>query len=199
VAERAREFDRRHGVDTAGIIHLGGLRITSANRDAGVRYQPTDPADFRDLIAKLPIDYREYIFVDFGSGKGRALLLASALPFKRIIGVEFSAELNEVARRNIARFPADRQRCRTIEIVTIDATEYEIPAEPAVLYFYNPFREPVLRRVLAGVRRSVGEHPRSVFVVLTGNAPLAPVIEEAGFAPLGVPGSGPTRGIFRAA
>ena len=99
---RSLDFDRRHGVDTAGIVRLGALRIESPNRDLGVRYQPSDPDDFRSLVEALPIDPKDYVLVDLGSGKGRVLLLASEFPFRRVVGVEFSQELNEIAERNVA-------------------------------------------------------------------------------------------------
>jgi hypothetical protein len=40
-------------------------------------YQPTDPAEFREMMKALPIDFREFTFVDIGSGKGRTLLMAA--------------------------------------------------------------------------------------------------------------------------
>jgi hypothetical protein len=48
---------------------------------------------------KLKIDPRDFTFTDFGSGEGRVLLIAAGLPFRAVVGVEFSAELNEIASR----------------------------------------------------------------------------------------------------
>jgi hypothetical protein len=182
---RAREFDARYGIDTAGVVHLRSLEIDSTNRDFGVRYEGTNPDWFRDLIGALPIDYRDFAFVDFGAGKGRALVLASEFPFRRIVGVEFAPELAAAARRNVTSFRSDRQQCREFEVVCADAVDFTIPDEPAVLYFYNPFGEPVLGRVLANVRRSFEEAPRPLYLVVTGDAPLAS-FTGAGFAALEV-------------
>ncbi len=63
------------------------------------------PNIFTTRISSLLIDYRQFVFVDFGFGKGTALLLATEFPFKRIIGVEFSPELHRIAEENIKRFP----------------------------------------------------------------------------------------------
>jgi SAM-dependent methyltransferase len=180
---RDRRFDREHGVDTARIVHLRALEIASENRELGVRYQATNPSLFRERMASLPIDYLDYVFVDFGSGKGRALMLASEFPFRRIVGVEFSAELTEIARRNLHSYRSELRRCENVELVCTDAVEYEIPDEPVVLYFYNPFDEPVLRRVLARIRASLDARPRPAFVVTTGET-SGQAIEEAGFRPL---------------
>ena len=184
VAADGREWDRKHGVETAGIVQLGGLRIESPNRDDGERYQGSNPVRFRELINALPVNLTEYTFVDFGSGKGRALLLASEFPFKRVIGVEFSPELNDCARQNLRRFPAEVQRCRDIELVTGDVIDYELPLDPCVLYFYNPFGEFVLRRVLDNVRASAERCPRPMFLVFVGAFPRQPVMEEATLVPV---------------
>jgi SAM-dependent methyltransferase len=184
IAADGREWDRKYGVATAGIVQLGELRIESLNRDDGERYQGSHPARFRELINSIPANLTEYTFVDFGSGKGRALLLASEFPFKRVIGVEFSPELNDCAQQNLRRFPARLQRCRNIELVTADVVDYDLPLDPCVLYFYNPFGEFVLRRVLDNVRASVEQSPRPIFLVFVGAFPRQPVTEEATLVPV---------------
>jgi tRNA1(Val) A37 N6-methylase TrmN6 len=42
-------------------------------------------------------DLRDYTFIDFGSGKGRALLMAADLQFKSLIGIELRKELHDKA------------------------------------------------------------------------------------------------------
>src|SRR5580692_8694630 len=60
-------------------------------------YQPTDPALFHEMLDGLAsqayLDFRGFTFLDFGSGKGRTLLMASDYPFRRIIGVELLPSL----------------------------------------------------------------------------------------------------------
>jgi hypothetical protein len=46
----------------------------------------------------------------------------------------------------------------------LDARDFELPLEPLVLYFFNPFPEPVFAGVLEKLRRSVVEKPRPIFV-----------------------------------
>jgi SAM-dependent methyltransferase len=190
-----REFDERHGVDTAGIVHLGALDVASPNKAWGVRYQAANPDLVRRLLAEVPIEPGEYVFVDFGCGKGRTALLASELPFKRIVGVDFSRELVEVARVNADRFRGLDQGCRELEFLCLDAVHLEIPPDPLVLFFYNPFGEPVMQQVMGRVRDSLDERPRRAFVVLIGDTPLMRIVEEAGF--VNFAGEGPTAGIFR--
>lgn len=191
-----RAFDRRYQVDTAGIVRLGGLKIESGNRARGVRYQPSDPDDFRELMSALPIEHAQYTFVDVGSGKGRVLLLASELPFERIIGVEFSGELNDIARENVRRVGVMLKRRLPIEVVTADAAEYAFPRAPLVVYLYNPFDTLVLDRVLRNIGGAVETLVLPSYLVYTGNAPVAELIEDRGFVRLAAPGSSESRGIF---
>ena len=49
-------------------------------------YQPTEPSLFHEMLSALKIDFREFTFIDLGSGKGRVLLMAADYPFRRIVG-----------------------------------------------------------------------------------------------------------------
>src|SRR5712691_7133679 len=57
-------------------------------------YQPTEPVLFEEMLASIKIDFRNFTFIDLGSGKGRVLLLASDYPFRQIVGVELLPALN---------------------------------------------------------------------------------------------------------
>ena len=179
-----REYDRRHGVDTAGVVRLHDLSFESENKAMGNRYEATTPDGFRDRLQRLDLGEGELTFIDLGSGKGRALLLASEFPFKRIIGVEFSPELTEVAERNAERYRGDAQRCREFELVCEDATTYELPDEPTVLYIYNSFEEPVMRAALHNVRRSLERHPRPLTLLIVNRHLPLEAIAETGFVPV---------------
>src|SRR5215475_14101173 len=88
------EFDRVHNVDTdgqfGGWTYLSDLNIQSPNWIDGNNYLAIAPERFNCVLQSLGISFDQYTFIDFGSGKGRALLLASEFPFKEIVGVEFA-------------------------------------------------------------------------------------------------------------
>ncbi|MBD8868646.1 class I SAM-dependent methyltransferase [Nocardioides donggukensis] len=163
-----RRFDSEWGIDTAGIVRLTSLDIESANRDHGVRYQATDPNHFHALVDGLDVDPRDFVFVDVGSGKGRVVVLAARESFARVIGVEFSPDLDAVARRNVARLPPELRRNGRIRLLTMDATEFELPSAPLVLYFFNPFDDAVLQVVLDRIRESASVDPRPIYLLFTG-------------------------------
>ncbi len=123
----------------------------------GSPYFASEPWLFDQMIQALPIDFEQFTFVDLGSGKGRALLMASKHPFQRIIGVEFMPDLNVIARQNIA---GDSR----IECLEMDARDLEFPAGPMIVYLFNPFPEPVFAAVLKRLECSWRNNPRPVYL-----------------------------------
>jgi hypothetical protein len=128
-------------------------------------YQPTDPGLFREMMASLPIEFDTFTFIDLGSGKGRALLMASEYPFRKIMGVELLEELHRAAEENIRTYRSATQRCKQIESVCADACEFLFPDIPLVLYLFNPLPEGGLRRLVANLEYSLERSPRLVWIV----------------------------------
>lgn len=159
---RCRYFDWQHGVKTCGDAKLANLTLVGKSADHGVFYHPAHPKLLFELFNSLKIDFPSYAFVDLGSGKGRSLLIASEFPFSKVIGVEFAAELHEIASQNIQSYKSKTQKCKDVRSVNLDAAEFEIPPTPLVLYLFNPFRPAVLIPVLQRLQRSLESHPREV-------------------------------------
>lgn len=157
------DFDFDHRVDTTASNLSTGTRLAGAAAGAG--YQPTDPDLFRAMLGQLKVDFSRFTFIDLGSGKGRALLLASEYPFRRILGIELLPELHRIALDNLARYEAQAQRSFPIESLCLDAREFELPNEPTVLYLFNPLPEPALASVLARFSASLAAHPRDAYVL----------------------------------
>jgi len=178
--ESAR-FDRRHGVDTAGRIESSDLAIESPNQPFGVRYEPTPPRTFAALMRNLPADLGEYTFVDFGSGKGRVVLLASRYGFRRIVGVEYARDLHEAACRNLRSYRDERRVCSDIELLHIDAVDYAIPATPCVFYFFQPFSRDVMARVLGNIKASLGVRRRVYLMILLPHPSTLDLIAKLDF------------------
>jgi SAM-dependent methyltransferase len=161
----AHPFDVEYGTDTGGLIP--GEQLISGRRNDlwNTAYYGISPSGFNQMMEALDLDWQRFTFVDLGSGKGRALMLASRFPFRRIVGVEIAPELSEVAAANIQRFAARWQRCRKIEAHTGDAAEFVYPAGPFVLFLYQPFLAPVLKRCLKNLAQSLSTEPREIYVV----------------------------------
>jgi hypothetical protein len=166
VHEVDEDFDLRHQLDTGGKISLDVLSINSDNKWQGTHYQAIFPDRFRESIDSLSIEPQEYTFVDIGAGKGRALFLAQDMGFKRVIGVEFALELVQICQQNISRkVAAGLASVSPVEIVHTDALSYKLPNEQTVLYFYNPFGEEIMVRMIERIRASLEEMPRPIKIV----------------------------------
>ena len=159
----AREFDRTYGVDTAGESPLTavGVPLEKAGRGNSI-YRGVWPRIFHEALRETRLPFEQFTFVDYGSGKGKALMLASAYPFRRIVGVEFSPELHEVALKNLGTYWSHEQRCFALESVCADALEWEPPTEPLLCFFFNPFDNATMERVLGRLAESWRHAPRDI-------------------------------------
>lgn len=130
-------------------------------------YQPTESAVFRKMMAALPIDFREFTFIDIGSGKGRTLLMAAEYPFRGVIGVELIAELHHAAEENIAAWRAQSpaRAVASIDALCTDARGFVFPGTPLVVYLFNPLPEAGLRHVIRNLEDSWKLAPRAVWIV----------------------------------
>jgi len=156
------EYDWEHRVDTTSGTVGWRERLLGHFHTA---YQPTDPAAFREMMAELPIDYREFTFVDIGSGKGRVLLMAAEYPFRKILGVEILPALHRIAEDNVRSYKSPAQRCFEIASLCADAQEFEIPKQALVLYLFNPIPEAAVRTLMSRVKQSLTLWPRPVWIV----------------------------------
>jgi hypothetical protein len=101
------DYDRDLRVDTpTGMLGWTDLLL----RMLYSPYRPTDPQVFHEILMSLPIDHSQFIFVDLGSGRGRALLMPSDYPFRRILGVEVLPGLHRIAERNIRKYISPQQK-----------------------------------------------------------------------------------------
>jgi hypothetical protein len=159
-------FDHEFGTDTSGTREIGSLDVTElAAACHTVRYEPRSPQLVRVGLEKLSIDPSEFTFVDFGSGKGRVLLVAASFPFQEVIGVEFSRGLHEIALKNIARLPSHRVRACGIRSVHGDAAAFDLPQSDLVCYFYNPFGPPILAVIAQRLIAHHDQHGHKVIVI----------------------------------
>ncbi len=156
-----RFLEQRSNIRTMGTIQLEDLGISGDNRN---HYKPSEWMTLRRILPPGEVTPDD-VFIDVGSGMGRVVFQAATrYPFRRVIGVELSEQLNDVARENLER---NRQRllCREFEVVTADALEYEFPVDVTVVYFANPFTGPVFQRVVERLLASIDRHPRRVRVI----------------------------------
>ena len=139
-------FDQKYGTDTGGYLGPEDLVKGRANDAHNHGYSAIAPSVFgeayrrwRETLAAVSGRIEAYSFVDVGAGKGRALLLASQLPFRKVLGVELSEELAGIAQQNVARWKRVARPKSKIRVLHQDAAQLQWPRTPLLVYFYNPF------------------------------------------------------------
>ena len=177
-------FDRTRHVRTAGNVSLRDAGIT---QEGDSRFHmPARPWQVRRALAAAPVaTASEYTYVDLGSGKGRSLFVAAELPFREVIGVEFSRTLHERAAANVRSFRHRGRRCGPVRSVHADATDFAFPQTPLVVYLFNPFGATTTQRVLDNLEASLRRHRRHVVVVLLWPVCGDQVARVAGMRPVG--------------
>ncbi|HVH81156.1 MAG TPA: methyltransferase domain-containing protein [Stellaceae bacterium] len=160
-----RRYDKALGIDTGGEIVGGRLMIASGERAYAKGYAGTPPAVAERLIDAVADKARGFTFVDYGAGKGRVLLIAARYPFGRVVGVELSEPLVRIAEANVAAYARSHPDLSPIELVHADASTYELPQTPCVLFFYDPFQAGLMERIGQRVRDSFTANPRKMFVI----------------------------------
>jgi hypothetical protein len=148
-------------------------------------YQAAPAWLIREILDSIPLQPNTFAFIDLGSGKGRALLVASELPFAKIVGIELSHELHRIAEQNLGRYRSASQRCTRFSLHCMNAIEYTFGPEPLVLFLSNPFGRETIRRVLASLETSLVAMPRDAYLVYINPrfgalAPFLRTVRKAG-------------------
>ena len=143
-------------------------------------YVPTRWRSVRKLFRNWPITSDD-VLLDYGSGKGRTVILATAnYRFRRIIGVELDKQMRVSAEANLARWNG-RTRCHQVELLQAGATEYEVPDDVTIIFFGNPFVGIIFEKVVGKVKESLDRNPREL-AVLYYHARMHETLINAGFS-----------------
>jgi hypothetical protein len=161
---RAREFDQAFGTKTCARIDVPVSKDPADDTRWG--YAPINQDFFREIMRAIPTPLDPYTFVDVGSGMGAAVLMASELPFRRLMGVELTRELVDVAKQNTVSFQRATGSALSPDWICEDFFHWEMPREPQLFFFNNPFPADLTLRAVKTLERSHAEHPRPILLVL---------------------------------
>lgn len=142
-----RLWERRLGIRTSGPLDVG---IEDAEIYTSVSYQ-ANIAVLRHLSLE-PDD----VFVDVGCGKGRLACLAATWPIAKVIGIEISPALSEIARANARRL---RIRRAPILIENCSAVDFDYRDATALMLF-NPFGSKTMGAFVHRIGEALLERPR---------------------------------------
>lgn len=113
-------------------------------------------------------------FIDIGSGKGKVCIYAAKYSkFMKIIGVEFSRQLVEIANRNLAS-----TNYKNIEFINADATEWRIPDGNTIVFLFNPFNDIILQSFMS---LNIEHFKKNDSIVIYANSIHANILHGFGF------------------
>jgi len=156
--EKYRE--RKLGIQTMGFIPWNEITDdASCENYEAISYKCLDAA-----MNCIKIGGEDDVLLDYGCGMGRVVVTAATSPIRRVLGIELSPELAQIARANIER-AGSKIQCPEIVIHTGDATRFEVPDDVNRFFFFNPFVGEVLSAVQQKMHESIQRRPRDVKVV----------------------------------
>lgn len=156
--------ERQTGIKTLQIENLDGLTLFGSDVHHAHHYQAASYYILNELFSALKSENNSQGFIDFGCGKGRAMIVAAQHGFKEIYGVELARELCEAAKENIKKVKHDFPGAQ-FHVCFADAAQYYIPEHINVFYFFNPFSEIVMRTVLLKIQESINRKIRKVYIL----------------------------------
>ena len=182
-------FDEAHGVDTSGLVPARHLATGHAHDEHVTAYYGVAPSILRSLIARWretvpPYPISSYTFLDIGCGKGRALLVASELPFRSVTGIELNPRLAAIARANAEMWSRTHSSDPTaplltaIEVLEQDALDLELPSGPVLIFLFHPFEAPLLRKLLRRIEGQLATKKAPALDILYVNAECASVLDR---------------------
>lgn len=140
-------FDRWHRLDFGGVIEQADLATNQHPSHANAfSYEAAAGIDLRIVVSEaLRVDPTFQNFLDLGSGKGKSCnYVAWSFGFKNIVGIEFSAQLIEIAEINNKKL-----NTKNVTYILADAARYKIAPAPTIVYMYNPFDASILENFLS--------------------------------------------------
>ncbi|HZP06351.1 MAG TPA: class I SAM-dependent methyltransferase [Terracidiphilus sp.] len=182
-------FDLEFGVRTSGLIAGRHLHTGQTSDRHATAYYAIAPSLFRSMIVRwrrckplAPLD--EFTFVDLGAGMGRAVLLAAEYPFRAVLGVELHRTLARIGQRNLTLWRATGRARAPMRMICADATTFELPPGPCLIFLFNPFGGPVLRRVLRNWERAASPRRGQLDILYVNHEQESVLEQRPGFTRL---------------
>ena len=117
--------------------------------------------------------------IDFGCGKGRVMAVAANYNFKKITGIDFAKELCDEAKINVTPL---QLKCpeKIFNVHHINAVDHTIEDDTNVFFFFNPFDEIIMLRVVKNILQSLKNNEREIYIVYI-NPVYKEIFLSAGF------------------
>ena len=129
------------------------LQINTTGRDDEIAdeyrypYEPT-PYCVLGRLADSGLIGEHDVVLDYGCGKGRVDFFLAYETMAKTIGIEYDERIYQNAMEN------QKTAVSKAEFVLIRAEAYDVPTDVNRCYFFNPFSEEILHKVMARILKS---------------------------------------------
>lgn len=144
-------WDARLGISTESVDY-------SAEDSENYGYDPTPYCVLEELL-KLDFLDGEDVLVDYGCGYGRVGFFLESQVGCRVIGIDHSQKLLDVAGRNLESYGGSDK----LDFICQKAEDY-CPVDANRFYLFNPFSTKVFRHVLERIGQSLEKNPREILI-----------------------------------
>lgn len=168
-------YEQRYGINTLRISTIEGLHNEHHHHYQGASYYI-----MHQLLRQLPQPPHPHTrFVDLGAGKGRSLIVAAAMGYQHVVGVELSDELCRIAQQNIEQ-TQHRYPHTQFELLHTDALHYQISPHTQVIFLFNPFNYTIMQPLAHRIKAAAQQHQQKIYVAYI-NPIYASAWTDAGF------------------
>jgi len=153
----------RYGLrNTFAPVPLKNLTIENSDIARSSPYEAVNYYMLERLLKSFRILSPETSIVDLGCGKGRVMVVAAHLGFKKITGIDFAREICDEAVRNMKK---TQNRIHDIDwkVIQSDVLDYSIKPDDSVFFMFNPFVEATLTQFLDKLEQSCKRFPRKTW------------------------------------
>ena len=143
-------------------VQLRHLTLTNADMSLSSPYEAVNYYILEKLLATFRKLSVPNSIVDLGCGKGRVMVVAAHLGFKKITGIDFARELCEEAICNMKR-TKDSMPGIDWNVIHANVLDYTILPDDAVFFMFNPFVGHTLHLFLDRLEESCKLFPRKTW------------------------------------
>ena len=156
--------ERKYNLSTVELDRLKTITVKGENFNHASFYQACNY-----FILEKGFDYLRSIhenknLTDFGCGKGRAMVVAAHYGFENITGIDFAKALCNAAEQNIKNIESLYPSAK-FNIIHDDVVNYKIENDQTVFFFFNPFDEIIMLKVVKNILSSLKEKERKIYIM----------------------------------
>lgn len=128
------------------------------------QYAPTSYSFLEYLFTKYPFEKDDHL-VDFGCGKGRAIIMAAYFRCPTVTGIEIDLMRYNCLKKNVQNFTIAANNKSSFHLLNINASELIVEDSINKFFFFNPFHLKIYIRVIRCINNSLQSVPRKCWLI----------------------------------